>query len=126
MNDISSKKLIHFLLDLFGSLVDSIPILLMSLSISTKVRRSNDGTNYAIFFKTSDDSLFKEFKTTFISVHKDKRAIKQFNNNEYCTIGVNKILKLYEYNTRYNSDLLHQYYHVAVPVNPKNHTRKRV
>jgi hypothetical protein len=109
MSERPSKNFINFLLDLFGSLVDSILILLMSLAISTKVRRSKDGACYAIFLKMSNDELFKEFETPFISLYKDRRKIKQFNNNkEYFTVGVNKISKINDRNTRYKAELLYQ------------------
>ena len=122
----SSKQQTNFLLDLFGSLTDSIPILLLSLSISTKVRRSRDGNTYAIFFKTTDDNLFQEFETQFINVIIDKRKIKEFNGSDYFAESTYEILALTESNMRYKADLLHHYFNTTVPTNNTKHICKMV
>jgi len=104
-----SNDLIFQFLDLFSTTHNSIPVLFMTLSLSTRVKRSRDSEEFLVYLNTADDSLFPEYITPFISVIKGKRKIKDYNSNpKYFVIGTNNILRLNKLNTRFKSDILNQ------------------
>jgi hypothetical protein len=104
-----SKDLIFQFLDLFSTTHNSVPVLFMTLSLNTRVKRCGDSEEFLIYLNSSDASIFPEYTTPFVSIIKDKKKIKDFNSNpKFFVIGTKNILRLNKLNSRYKADLLAQ------------------
>src|SRR5574339_363397 len=90
----------QFLLDLFGSYINSLEFTILSLSLSTKVQRN--ANKYLIYYK-SPTKTYESIKSPLISVfgseHKRYKTLTSSKN--FFTIGNNTVMLITDQHVKY-------------------------
>ena len=93
-------KNIELLLDLFGSTYSSMQVMLVSLGLSTFIKRSKDFHRFLTFLQSINDNLFQNF-STFVAVSKNSKTMNKLRQAlEYFTILRTEILDSISNNTK--------------------------